>query len=76
MSANATQTAATSWNIDPVHTTAEFKVKHMMIANFKDPGIAGVDVTRLNAEGKAVEHWHVLQEIGDPKNAAYANGMF
>ncbi len=24
---------ATTWNIDPVHTTAEFKVKHMMIAN-------------------------------------------
>jgi polyisoprenoid-binding protein YceI len=30
-----TTTAATTWNIDPVHTVAEFKVKHMMIANVK-----------------------------------------
>jgi len=29
------QTATTSWNIDPAHTLAEFKVKHMMIANVK-----------------------------------------
>jgi polyisoprenoid-binding protein YceI len=29
------QTAITTWNIDPAHTTAEFKVKHMMIANVK-----------------------------------------
>jgi polyisoprenoid-binding protein YceI len=36
MSALATpQTAATTWNIDPAHTVAEFKVKHMMISNVK-----------------------------------------
>ena len=29
------QTATTAWNIDPAHTIAEFKVKHMMIANVK-----------------------------------------
>jgi polyisoprenoid-binding protein YceI len=29
------QTATTTWNIDPVHTAAEFKVKHMMISNVK-----------------------------------------
>ncbi len=29
------QTATTTWNIDPAHTTAEFKVKHMMIAHVK-----------------------------------------
>jgi polyisoprenoid-binding protein YceI len=29
------QTAPTTWNIDPVHTVAEFKVKHMMISNVK-----------------------------------------
>jgi polyisoprenoid-binding protein YceI len=28
-------TATTTWNIDPAHTAAEFKVKHMMIANVK-----------------------------------------
>ena len=26
---------ATTWNIDPVHTVAEFKVRHMMITNVK-----------------------------------------
>jgi polyisoprenoid-binding protein YceI len=30
-----TQTATTTWNIDPAHSAAEFKVKHMMIANVK-----------------------------------------
>ena len=27
--------AVSTWNIDPAHATAEFKVKHMMIANVK-----------------------------------------
>jgi len=26
---------ATTWNIDPVHSTPEFKVKHLMISNVK-----------------------------------------
>jgi polyisoprenoid-binding protein YceI len=29
------QTATTTWNIDPAHAVAEFKVKHMMISNVK-----------------------------------------
>jgi polyisoprenoid-binding protein YceI len=29
------RTSTTTWNIDPAHTVAEFKVKHMMIANVK-----------------------------------------
>jgi polyisoprenoid-binding protein YceI len=29
------QTATTTWNLDPVHSAAEFKVKHMMISNVK-----------------------------------------
>src|SRR3989442_3293635 len=29
------QTATTTWNIDPAHSLAEFKVKHMMISNVK-----------------------------------------
>ena len=29
------QIATTTWNIDPAHSTAEFKVKHMMISNVK-----------------------------------------
>ena len=37
------QTATTTWNIDPVHSVAEFKVKHMMISNVKGAikGITG-----------------------------------
>jgi polyisoprenoid-binding protein YceI len=29
------ETATTTWNIDPAHSVAEFKVKHMMISNVK-----------------------------------------
>ena len=30
-----TQVPTTTWNIDPAHSTAEFKVRHKMIANVK-----------------------------------------
>src|ERR1700753_3278965 len=35
--------ASTTWNIDPAHSHAEFKVKHMMISNVKGSfsGITG-----------------------------------
>jgi polyisoprenoid-binding protein YceI len=35
LATQATATGTTTWNIDPVHTVAEFKVKHMMISNVK-----------------------------------------
>jgi polyisoprenoid-binding protein YceI len=40
----APQTTTTTWNLDPVHSVAEFKVKHMMISNVKGQftGISGV----------------------------------
>ena len=52
------QTAVTTWNIDPVHTTAEFKVRHMMISNVKGQfaSVSGVikrdetDVTNSRVE--------------------------
>jgi polyisoprenoid-binding protein YceI len=31
----ATTTTTTTWNLDPAHSVAEFKVKHMMISNVK-----------------------------------------
>jgi polyisoprenoid-binding protein YceI len=31
----ATASSTTTWNIDPTHSVAEFKVKHMMISNVK-----------------------------------------
>src|SRR5215469_14614777 len=44
------QTAVSTWNIDPVHPVAEFKVKHMMISNVKGqftgvPGTLSLDET-------------------------------
>ena len=33
--ATATVPGITTWNIDPAHSHAEFKVKHMMISNVK-----------------------------------------
>jgi len=42
----------------------------------QDRGVAGVDIFKMNADSRAIEHWDVLQEIGDPKKAAHGNGMF
>jgi predicted SnoaL-like aldol condensation-catalyzing enzyme len=36
----------------------------------QDTGVAGVDIFRMDAECKAIEHWDVLQLVGDPKNSA------
>ena len=54
----ATNSAVTTWNVDPAHSAAEFKVKHMMISNVngKLSGISGVlkldeaDPTRSSIE--------------------------
>src|SRR6201987_2554395 len=32
-----------------------------------DTGIAGVDIYKMDADGKAIEHWDTLQVVGDPK---------
>jgi hypothetical protein len=40
------------------------------VAGCAHTGIAGVDIYRMDADGKAVEHWDVLQFAGDPKNSA------
>ncbi len=39
----APQTAVSTWTIDPAHSVAEFKVKHMMISNVKGQfsGVSG-----------------------------------
>jgi polyisoprenoid-binding protein YceI len=46
------QSTTTTWNIDPVHSVAEFKVKHMMISNVKGQftriqGILKLDETNV-----------------------------
>ena len=35
-----------------------------------DTGIAGVDIYKMDADGKAIEHWDTLQFVGNPKNSA------
>ena len=42
------QTSTTTWNIDPVHSVAEFKVKHMMISNVKGQFTALTGVLTLD----------------------------
>ncbi len=36
----------------------------------KDTGIAGVDIYKMDTEGRAVEHWDTLQLVGTPENSA------
>ncbi len=36
----------------------------------KDTGVAGVDIYKMDADSKAIEHWDTLQLVGDPKNSA------
>jgi predicted SnoaL-like aldol condensation-catalyzing enzyme len=35
-----------------------------------DTGIVGADIFKMNAQGRAIEHWEVLQVVGTPDNAA------
>jgi polyisoprenoid-binding protein YceI len=52
------QTATTTWNIDPAHSVAEFKVRHMMVSNVNGhfSGISGKltldenDITKSSIE--------------------------
>jgi predicted SnoaL-like aldol condensation-catalyzing enzyme len=36
----------------------------------QDAGVAGVDIFKMDADGRAIEHWDVLQTVGDRQNAA------
>jgi len=52
MSTLAAPQTTSTWNIDPVHSVAEFKVKHMMISNVKGQftrvkGVLALDETDL-----------------------------
>jgi predicted SnoaL-like aldol condensation-catalyzing enzyme len=48
---------------------------HVNFLNFfsddpEDTGVAGADIFKMDADGKTIEQWDVLQFVGDPKNSA------
>lgn len=47
---------ATTWNIDPAHSVAEFKVKHMMISNVKGQFTGVTGALHLDDEDIANSH--------------------
>jgi polyisoprenoid-binding protein YceI len=61
----APQTATTTtWNIDPAHTVAEFKVKHMMISSVKGHFGKVSGVLTLDESGLANSHVEASIEAG------------
>lgn len=50
--ADTAQTTTTTWNLDPVHSAVEFKVKHMMMTNVKGQftivnGVITIDASNI-----------------------------
>jgi polyisoprenoid-binding protein YceI len=56
MSTQAIPQPNTAWNIDPVHSVAEFKVKHMMISNVKGQFTGVTGAIALNEDDIAKSH--------------------
>jgi polyisoprenoid-binding protein YceI len=61
--------STTTWKIDPVHSVAEFKVKHMMIANVKGQftGVSGA--LSLDERTSTAPTWR-LQSTPPPSTPA------
>jgi len=61
--------------VDKIIAVGDYVFAHVNFLNLfnddpEDTGIAGVDIYKMDAEGRAIEHWDTLQLVGDPKNSA------
>lgn len=56
------QISTTTWNIDPAHSVAEFKVKHMMISNVKGQFAKVTGGLTLDESGLTNSHGEALIE--------------
>ena len=61
--------------VDKIIAVGDYVFAHVNFLNLfnDDPnntGIAGVDIYKMDADGRAIEHWDVLQVVGDPTNSA------
>ena len=70
------QTSTTTWNIDPAHSAAEFKVKHMMISNVKGhfakvSGALTFDESNLSASRVEASIEAASVETRDPQRDAH-----
>ena len=79
---SVTTTAVTTWNIDPSHSVAEFKVKHMMISNVKGqfPKLSGVltldESNRTNSRVEAVIEAASIETRDEQRNAHLKSADF
>ena len=61
--------------VDKIIAVGDYVFAHVNFLNLfnddpADTGIAGVDIYRMDADGRAIEHWDTLQLVGDSKNSA------
>jgi len=61
--------------VDKIIAVGDYVFAHVNFLNLfnddsEDTGIAGVDIYKMDSDGRAVEHWDTLQPVGDPKNSA------
>ena len=71
-SATASPATVTTWNLDPAHSAAEFKVRHMMISNVKGSFSGLKGVLKLNDANPAASSVRATADIssvstGDPQ---------
>lgn len=61
--------------VDKIIAVGDYVFAHVNFLNLfnddpEDTGIAGVDIYKMDSDGRALEHWDTLQPIGNPNNSA------